>query len=760
MKPALSLPTLLLLCCLAQQAQAQALPWEAPRQHRLTTAQMATAPTGTTWDLAPDLSPGAPQEPDLRRQEQVPGPQASADARLIWSLWRARDLEQRGEFARASLLMEVLAPQLPWLELDLTLEAARLSALAGQLPTAQEHLRHAQHLGATPKQQLATQQALALARKDPRGWLQQEGLRQAQAESLPPERCQQIQEQLQALPDAQLAPLAQDEAASALLRALPVLCQDEGWDKELARLRKKLPRAQRAALSPGAPEALRRANLQLARVHNQDALETLEALLKQKHLPPEVACEAPMRMAEALRRLRRDSKARPHFLDALKHCSSQLAQRSAHMRALRTRALYWGGLVLRKQGHQERATQAFQDLLREDPQARTADDALYHLHQMAQAQGRHRDAQALQQKLLADYPGGDMTRQLVFAPIEEALRQGDWAGALPWLQEAAALPPDPTYYSQGRLLYWLGRAHEALGDSPQAIQAWRRGWSSHPTAFYGQLCLWALYEHKDEAWISALPRPEQGDPVAFQVPPGAARGWIAVGDLRQAGELLLQDAGEDPQRLWLAAWLLHQAGDYPRSHNIARRRIPGFPETYGLPSRQTRALWEVAYPDPYGALVEPWAKARGVDPFLIRAIMREESSFHPGIVSWAGAVGLMQLMVPTARGNDQDVTVQGKLDREQLRRPEINVPIAARFLGTLTQQFEGHPTMIAAAYNAGPGNARKWRGQRPRWDIGLFAEDLPFREARNYSRRVTGSHGIYQWLWGEAAPRAQARRVP
>jgi soluble lytic murein transglycosylase len=141
----------------------------------------------------------------------------------------------------------------------------------------------------------------------------------------------------------------------------------------------------------------------------------------------------------------------------------------------------------------------------------------------------------------------------------------------------------------------------------------------------------------------------------------------------------------------------------------------------------------------------------------MRAIMREESSFVPDIVSWAGAVGLMQLILPTAKDNAEGV--EGKITRERLCDPRVNLPIAARFLATLGRNFDQHPLAVACAYNAGPGAARGWTSRHAGLDVGLFAEEIPYEEARNYSRRVTGSYGIYQWLYGAEPLRRHPRRV-
>ena len=91
-----------------------------------------------------------------------------------------------------------------------------------------------------------------------------------------------------------------------------------------------------------------------------------------------------------------------------------------------------------------------------------------------------------------------------------------------------------------------------------------------------------------------------------------------------------------------------------------------------------------------------------------------------------------------------------EIDASALQRPEINMPIATKLLAQLESRFGGHPILMASGYNAGPGAAKKWRKGRKGEPIGFFAEDIPYRGTRHYSRHVTGSFGLYQWLWGDS----------
>lgn len=110
-----------------------------------------------------------------------------------------------------------------------------------------------------------------------------------------------------------------------------------------------------------------------------------------------------------------------------------------------------------------------------------------------------------------------------------------------------------------------------------------------------------------------------------------------------------------------------------------------------------------------------YARMYKLDPWFVRAIIEVESNFNPNAASWAGAGGLMQLMPATAAG-------LGCKDRFD---PESNIAAGAKYLRQMLNMFGGDYTLAIAAYNAGPGNVRKYRGIPP------------FTETRNYVKKVT-----------------------
>jgi soluble lytic murein transglycosylase len=139
--------------------------------------------------------------------------------------------------------------------------------------------------------------------------------------------------------------------------------------------------------------------------------------------------------------------------------------------------------------------------------------------------------------------------------------------------------------------------------------------------------------------------------------------------------------------------------------------------------------------------------------------MRRESAFRPDARSGAGAVGLVQLIPPTAERLAQVLGVPASAARE-LERPEVSVPLGAQYLALLVDRFRD-PAVALAAYNAGPTAAAAWARSSAGVPLDRFAEDVPYRETRRYVKVVAADTVVYRALWeGGALALDGERPVP
>ena len=200
----------------------------------------------------------------------------------------------------------------------------------------------------------------------------------------------------------------------------------------------------------------------------------------------------------------------------------------------------------------------------------------------------------------------------------------------------------------------------------------------------------------------------------------------------------------------LVAWLLDHVEARRAAHHIARTELREL--VRGTPEGDAAAHFRIAYPLAYRDLIERHAKSYGVPADLMQALMREESSLDPEVMSWAGAVGLTQLMPSTARAVARQLKL-GQPSVAELRDPDLNVRLGTAYLGQLLDRWKGNPALATASYNAGPGAVARWLGERKHLELDEFVEEIPIEETRNYVKRVLGSFTTYRLTYGSGEER-------
>jgi soluble lytic murein transglycosylase len=153
---------------------------------------------------------------------------------------------------------------------------------------------------------------------------------------------------------------------------------------------------------------------------------------------------------------------------------------------------------------------------------------------------------------------------------------------------------------------------------------------------------------------------------------------------------------------------------------------------------ETSPTWfeRLRYPLHYSAIVRSRARAEGIDPALLAAVIYQESKFHPGARSSSGAIGLMQITPATAQGIAE--RTGGKAFRvSDLVNPAINIRYGSWYLHDLFSKY-GSISLTLAAYNAGQGNVDRWRAA---------GEGIQFPETRAYVSRVEHLERVYRRAW-------------
>ena len=324
-----------------------------------------------------------------------------------------------------------------------------------------------------------------------------------------------------------------------------------------------------------------------------------------------------------------------------------------------------------------------------------------------------------------------------FIALRHLARPAEAAGHFETLAQSKAA------ITQARAFYWLGRARAAQGQDagPDYARA-----SAYPLTFYGQLA--ARAAGVDEAGLArrvrGLTDPGFDADAAWSFAGRelvrAAAILASWGEFGRARAFLMQaqESVAEPTQQALAARLALLLGMPDTAVSIARRM--------GL---QGLALPVSGWPEPLSAPAGP------LDPAVTLALIRQESSFDGGVVSSAGARGLMQLMPSTAAAEAR--RAGGSVTEAELTGdPARNMELGAAHMHTLLASFGGSLPLAVAAYNAGPHRVEQWlrdNGDPRTGQVGMldWIELIPFEETRNYVERVLESVVIYQARLGEEA---------
>jgi soluble lytic murein transglycosylase len=171
-----------------------------------------------------------------------------------------------------------------------------------------------------------------------------------------------------------------------------------------------------------------------------------------------------------------------------------------------------------------------------------------------------------------------------------------------------------------------------------------------------------------------------------------------------------------------------------------------------------RAAWARRFPMAFADVLGPKAKKYGVDPTLLWAFMTVESSYNPLSISRANARGLMQVM-PQTGGLIADRMALRGFGHAHLFEPEVVLEMAAWYVDALLEKFNGQSPLAIAAYNAGPHRVAAWLRRKGNLPMDEFIEEIPYDEAREYTKKVIRHWGLYRRIYAGRAGLSLGLRV-
>ncbi len=524
------------------------------------------------------------------------------------------------------------------------------------------------------------------------------------------------------------------EAARAL-NELWLLVPASPLAEDAARQLRVLGEGGFGGLVPTQKERVERAERLLSGGAGDTARTEADALLD-GGLPPDLAARALRVAAEAARRAGR--------LDAATATVNRaLAELPADRRAP------WLLDLARLQQKKSRDTvlPTLDKLVREYPKSAEAAEALGWKARLLEGAGRLADAEAVYQKLAVDHADQDEGGAALWRLGWLSWFRGANADAAARWGRLATVRGGQAHREAAA--YWIGRAHERRGDGESAARQFAQVLADGPRSYYGVLAS-RRSAVVPRATTAALMLPADArEPLENDVRFARVEvlRTVGLGDFadEEMDELTRRSLGE-PKRLYALSSVYAQDSRYHLALRILRRHFQPYARS-GL-STLPRAFWEMFYPLGWRAELTEAAGRAAVDPLLVAAVVREESSFYPQARSRVGARGLMQLMPDTARPLAQARKLpfnNGNL----LDDPAANLDMGAGYLAGLLREF-GDARLAAAAYNAGPTRVREWWAARRSDDLEVWVEQIPFNETRAFVKRVMLSWDEYRRLYGAA----------
>lgn len=405
-------------------------------------------------------------------------------------------------------------------------------------------------------------------------------------------------------------------------------------------------------------------------------------------------------------------------------------------------SLFWRGKLKSKQGLDSQASDLYYKIHVQFPSSELAAEGLYNAARLYQINGSTDRAVKIYDELIRTYPKSKYAEDGAWYLGWIYYRKGMYREALGTF---SAFTDSSSTFNASNARYWKARTLEKQGKTTEA-QAEYTALAALTTPTY--------HSYLAQQKTGMRPNYQNMNPESLSLSTAASSRkektmlLIRLGMLDEARleTEKMQEEASTQEEFVVVSLLYSKVDDYYNSIKVA--------QGIGLPQANT-----LSFPRGYKDIVRAYAKKYGVDELLVYSIMREESRFQKDAVSPADAVGLMQLIPPTARTVARQIGISG-FTVEMLTIPRVNIEMGIFYFKQVLDEFNGDVELALASYNAGPHRAADWKVRFYGLDKDEFIEEVPFRETRNYIRRILRSYGAYKAIYGPASAEAAPSTAP
>ena len=411
-------------------------------------------------------------------------------------------------------------------------------------------------------------------------------------------------------------------------------------------------------------------------------------------------------------------------------------------------ALFFYAVATRELGGHEEYLRVVRRIVDEFPSQSWAEEALNNLATYYILQSDDESAEQTFREMYTKFPTGHYAERAAWKIGWWAYKNGNYAETVRVFEGAAANFPRSDY--RPPWLYWSARAHESLREPALAEARYSLVEADYRNSYYGRLAMKRL----DTARPLAPPAEANSEPGTqnsefAKLPPNEAvvRALLSLDLYDQALDEL-----HYAQKLWgdssaiqaTIGWIYYRRGELRAGINVMKRAYPQYLAAGGeqLPPE----LLKVLFPINYWSLIRRYSNEHQLDPYVVAALIAQESTFTADVKSAANAYGLMQLLPSTGRQYAKRLSLP-RFSVSMLTTAEANIKMGTAYFADLVKQFGGLHFALAT-YNAGPSRISKWIAAKPGLERDEFIDDIPFPETQNYVKRILGTAEDYRRLYG------------
>lgn len=363
-------------------------------------------------------------------------------------------------------------------------------------------------------------------------------------------------------------------------------------------------------------------------------------------------------------------------------------------------------------------------------------------------------AQQARQSILRQHGNSDTAAELRWRWAQQSAEGSDLVTAWRWATELVKQNPENEFAPAAA--FWVGRWASQLGESQESAAAFEYVLRTYPESYYAWRSATSLGWDVGDFSTARYKQPDLAPEIARSPLPAGSKTLQALYQLGQ---------DKDAWALWQVEY------DYPVRPTVAQQMTDGLlrlgvgdnlegifmlssldwraesTDEFGeADARGSLAYWRGLYPFPFRPLIQTWSIEHRLNPFLVTALIRQESRFETEIQSSADAQGLMQIIPPTAEW----VADQLGLSNYQLANPDDNIRLGTWYLNYTHQEYGDNSLYAVASYNAGPGNVADWITRFDTADPDRFINRIPFSETKGYVQSVFENYWNYLRLYNPA----------